>query len=162
MQTETTLPAQPDLFDQQDLLQYQDATLGQRFFNLLIDNLLMQYGLSYATGMLVGYAIVSFFSPLAEAIFEEGGRTNLLLLSYIIGVVNYICYYTFCENIFKGYTLGKLITGTRAIRQDGQELTFKDALLRSLSRIVPFETFSAFGRQPWHDSWTKTMVIKSR
>jgi hypothetical protein len=59
--------------------------------------------------------------------------------------------------------LGKLITGTRAIREDGVELNFKDAFLRSLSRLVPFEPFSIWsGNGIWHDSWTKTMVIKSR
>ena len=66
------------------------------------------------------------------------------------------------EKLFKGYTVGKLITGTRAIREDGKELTFKNAILRSLSRMVPFEPFSAFGGSPWHDRWTKTRVIKSR
>jgi hypothetical protein len=32
---------------------------------------------------------------------------------------------------------------------------------RSLCRLVPFEPLSGFG-YPWHDRWTKTMVIKSR
>jgi uncharacterized RDD family membrane protein YckC len=86
----------------------------------------------------------------------------LLLILYLVGILNYLLYYTFCEKVFKGYTLGKLITGTRAIRDDGNELTFKDAILRSLSRLVPFEALSAFGYSPWHDSWTKTTVIKSR
>jgi len=66
-----------------------------------------------------------------------------------------------CEKAFKGRTLGKVISGTRAIRNDGGELTLKDALLRSLSRLVPFEVFSGFGT-PWHDSWTNTQVIKAR
>ncbi|MBK6634385.1 MAG: hypothetical protein IPG38_08770 [Chitinophagaceae bacterium] len=55
-----------------------------------------------------------------------------------------------------------MVTGTRAIRQDGNELTFKDALLRSLCRLVPFEVFSGFNILTWHDSWTETMVIKAR
>jgi hypothetical protein len=40
-------------------------------------------------------------------------------------------------------------------------LTFKDALLRSLCRLIPFEVFSGFG-VPWHDSLTNTMVVKKR
>jgi uncharacterized RDD family membrane protein YckC len=76
--------------------------------------------------------------------------------------LNYIVYYTLCEKLLKGYTLGKLITGTRAIRQDGGELTFRNALLRSLSRCVPFEVFSGFNTLTWHDSWTDTKVIKAR
>jgi uncharacterized RDD family membrane protein YckC len=64
--------------------------------------------------------------------------------------------------LFRGYTLGKFITGTRAIRDDDDELTFKDALLRSLCRIVPLEVFSALAGFPWHDRWTKTKVVKTR
>ena len=83
-------------------------------------------------------------------------------MAYIVGIFNYIIYYTICEKAFRGYTLGKLLSGTRAIRNDGAELTFKDAILRSLSRIVPFEVLSALAGRPWHDSWTDTTVVKTR
>ena len=86
----------------------------------------------------------------------------MIMATYLIAILNYLFYYTLCEKLFRGYTLGKLITGTRAVKENGQELSFTDAILRSLSRMVPFEAFSAFGGHPWHDRWTKTMVIKSR
>jgi uncharacterized RDD family membrane protein YckC len=68
------------------------------------------------------------------------------------------------EAIFKGKSLGKLITGTRAVKEDGTLLTTKDALLRGLSRMVPFEAFSALGSPsyPWHDKWSKTFVIDEK
>ncbi|MBS1653790.1 MAG: RDD family protein [Bacteroidetes bacterium] len=97
-----------------------------------------------------------------RSLIESGSESgSMILLGYIIMIFNYIVYYTFCEKVFKGHTLGKLITGTRAIREDGEELTFKDAILRTLSRLVPFEPFTGFGT-PWHDSWTKTRVVKTR
>ncbi len=46
------------------------------------------------------------------------------------------------ESFTGGKTPGKYITGTRAINDDGTRISFKTALLRSLSRIVPFEVFS--------------------
>jgi uncharacterized RDD family membrane protein YckC len=64
--------------------------------------------------------------------------------------------------LFGGRTLGKLITGSKAVREDGTSLTWKDACLRSLSRMVPFEPFSALGGAPWHDRWTKTTVVRTR
>lgn len=162
MQTEnSTSETNQDIFSQEDLFQYQEATKGQRFLNYLIDNLLMQYGLSYVTGTIVGYLLALAAPGFAQNISLDPEGAGIILLGVIIAYFNYIIYYTFCEKIFRGYTLGKLITGTRAIRNDGQELTFKDALLRSLSRIVPFEALSGFG-YPWHDQWTKTMVIKTR
>ncbi len=67
-------------------------------------------------------------------------------MAYILVLLNYLLYYTVCEKAFKGYTLGKLVSGTRAIRDDGGELTLKDAFLRSASRLVPLEFLSGFGR----------------
>jgi uncharacterized RDD family membrane protein YckC len=155
-----TSPYSENLFDDHD--QYVDATQGQRFLNWLIDNLLMRYGLSYITGTGVGYLLGTFFPDYITRVIESGDQFDLYFLAYLVGIFNYLLYYTICEKAFKGYTLGKLITGTRSIRNDGSELTFKDALLRTLSRIVPFEVLSALGRRPWHDSWTNTRVIKSR
>jgi uncharacterized RDD family membrane protein YckC len=64
------------------------------------------------------------------------------------------------RGITKGRSLGKWITGTVAVRLDGNTINWKDAFLRSLSRIVPFEPFSALGYAPWHDKWTETTVVK--
>lgn len=162
-ETNYTPPIQSELSDQLiSEIQLVPATTGQRFLNYLIDNLLLQYGLSLLTGMAVG-TLLAVLSP--DYMFELSQSDDtwaLLPFAYCVVIVNYVVYYTICEKAFKGYTLGKLITGTRAIREDGNELTFKNALLRSLSRLVPFEVFSAFGGYPWHDSWTKTRVIKSR
>ena len=157
-----TAPYSESIFE--DHVQYEEASQGQRFLNWLIDNLLMRFGLSYLTGNLVVYILETFFPNYVLSIIERGGENSLdlLLITYLVAIFNYLFYYTICEKAFKGYTLGKLLTGTRAIRTDGLELTFKDAFLRSASRLVPFEAFSGLGRRPWHDSWTKTTVIKSR
>lgn len=154
---------QHDLFTEKEIFDYQQASVGQRFLNYLIDGLLMQYGLSFLTGMLIGQ-IVLFISP--ETAYEwfvvRNDSIDIIASFYLVSILNFLVYYTICEKAFKGRTLGKLITGTRAIREDGQELSFKNALLRTLARIVPFEAFSAFGGYPWHDKWTDTMVIKTR
>ncbi len=150
---------QSNLFDSH--IEYVQASQGIRFLNFLIDNLFMQYGLGYLTGYMLGYLLLIIAPDFLASISDEGAL-SFLLLSVIIGYFNYIVYYTFCEFAFKGYTLGKLITRTKAIRDDGNPLTFRDAILRSLSRIVPFEPFSALGGSLWHDRWTKTTVIKVR
>lgn len=160
-----------EIIEKQDFLaehdethvEYVYATQGQRFVNWLIDNLLMRFGLSWLTGMGVGYILGLLAPEFMQRLIYEGERSvDLLLLAYLIGIVNYLLYYTLCEKLFKGYTLGKLISGTRAIRQDGGELTVRNAFLRSLSRLVPFEVFSGFGTLTWHDQWTDTMVVKAR
>ena len=142
-------------------IQFVPATRAQRSLNFFIDNLLMRFGLSFLTGAGVGVLLALLFPEYMLRLSESPESFDLLLFAYLIWIVNTLLYYTICEKGFKGYTLGKLITGTRAVRNDSNELTFKDALLRSLCRLVPFEWLSGFG-YPWHDSWTKTMVIKSR
>lgn len=164
MNTETNIAEyNPDIFNEDDAYRFEDASTTQRFFNLLIDGVLIRYGLSFLTGMLLASFLLAVSPETAYKLFgQERYSIEVILGLYLLAILNYTIYYTFCEKFFRGYTLGKLITGTRAIREDGKELTFRNALLRSLSRMVPFEPFSAFGGYPWHDTWTKTKVIKSR
>lgn len=158
----TPTPEQTGLTgDLESLIKFEPATTGQRFLNWLVDILLMRFGLDYLTGTLLGYLLAALAPDYTRELIYGGNQFDLIVIAYFLLIIDYLLYYTICEKAFKGYTVGKLLTGTRAIRQDGAELTFKDALLRSLSRMVPFEPFSAFGT-PWHDSWTKTMVIRSR
>jgi uncharacterized RDD family membrane protein YckC len=151
---------QQHLFDSH--VQYTEASQGSRFLNFLIDNLFMRFVLSYATGYAFGYLLLAIAPDFLMSLAYEERGWRYFLLTLLLGYFNYVIYYTFCEAAFKGYTLGKLITGTKAIRNDGEPLTFKDVLLRSLSRIVPFEVFSGLGQRPWHDTWTKTTVVKAR
>jgi uncharacterized RDD family membrane protein YckC len=148
-----------DLFH--DHVEYITASQGQRFLNWLIDNILLRLVLTYITGEMFGRLLYNIAPEYTIRVFTEEGF-EAYLISYVFVIFHYIFYYSICEAAFKGRTLGKLITGSRAIRMDGQDLTFKDTLLRSLSRMVPFEVFSGLGSRPWHDSWTKTIVVKAR
>lgn len=145
-------------------MDYTEASTGQRFLNYLIDALLMQYGLSFVTGYILARILLAISPQTAYDLFVlKSNSADVILSYYLLAIINYLIYYTFCEKLFKGYTLGKLITGTRAIREDGGELSLKNAFIRSISRLVPFEAFSIWGENGlWHDKWSKTMVIKSR
>jgi uncharacterized RDD family membrane protein YckC len=140
--------------------QYSHATQGQRFLNFFIDNVLMRLTLTYGTGFVLGKILMLLSPDLMLSIVNDNGRTGLYILAYLIILLNYLVYYTLCEKLFRGKTIGKFFTKTKALRNDGGELTFKDALLRSLCRLIPFEVFSGFG-VPWHDSITNTMVVKT-
>jgi uncharacterized RDD family membrane protein YckC len=140
--------------------QHSHATQGQRFLNFFIDNVLMRLTLTYGTGFVVGKILMALSPELMFRIINENSKMGLYILAYFIIIINYLVYYTLCEKLLRGQTIGKLFTRTKAIRTDGEELAFKDALLRSLCRLIPFETFSGFG-VPWHDSLTNTMVVKT-
>lgn len=84
----------------------------------------------------------------------------------LIGFAVTIAYYTLMEGT-TGTTIGKLLTGTLVVDEAGRRISFLQASLRSLSRVVPFEAFSvlfADDEDPrgWHDRWPKTRVVRSR
>lgn len=152
---------QEDLLAEENnpFFEYNKASQGQRFLNFLIDNVIIRIALTYVTGLGLGY-FLAFMTPGFAATLSENS-TSLYLISLMVVLLDYLFYYTLFESIFKGKTLGKLITGTKAVSLDGEDLSFKKAFLRSACRMIPLEAFSGFGT-PWHDSFTDTMVIKSR
>lgn len=151
--------------EQQDFLQpleeeiyYQRASAGTRFANYIIDVIIF-YVLAFIIGAVIGVAAVASRSSIDYDSSETAGAGAIF---YLIAFAIMVGYYTITEAAFKGRTIGKMITGTRAIMNDGSDITWKTAFLRSLSRLVPFEPFSAFGGYPWHDQWTNTQVVKAR
>jgi uncharacterized RDD family membrane protein YckC len=81
----------------------------------------------------------------------------------VFGLVMYVAYYVGFEGTF-GWTLAKLITGTRVVNDRGEKPALRRILGRSLARLVPFEPFSFFGSTPtgWHDRWSNTRVVSLR
>ena len=159
----TAIETEQHLFTEEDvLLQYEEASTGQRILNFIIDSLVIRFTLAYAVGAVLGLLFYAISEDFYRTVFFNENTSMTYLINYIVGSFIYIIYYTFCEKVFNGVTLGKLITGSKALSEEGHPLTFKQALLRSLSRVVPFETLSAIWGAPWHDTWTKTMVIKTR
>ena len=144
---------------EQDIL-LKPASLGVRFANLLIDTL-FYYGIM----LLIGVALAVIYESTGDDIqtsFLIREDIGAISLQYLLGFISYLGVFTILEGSAKGKTLGKLITGSRALKIDGGNLTWKNAFMRSLCRIVPFEAFSAFGGHPWHDRWTDTIVVKER
>ncbi len=132
----------------------QQASAGKRFANYLID--VVCWMAVIFVGSIVYYSIVGIDQS------GDGGSKDLML--QLIGTVSYIVLMALIEGLTRGKSLGKLITGTRVVNGDGSRISFKTALLRSLSRIVPFEPFSALGSPsyPWHDKWTHTYVVDEK
>jgi uncharacterized RDD family membrane protein YckC len=58
-------------------------------------------------------------------------------------------------------TIGKLITQTKVVLENGEKPSLETIIIRSLCRIIPFEPFSFFGNIPrgWHDTISKTYVV---
>lgn len=129
---------------------------GIRLVNYIIDIIAI-----YALLLILGFVFGAATALAADPTVDDGSWASDIQLLLLGGFLfSIILYYTLFEFAAKGRTLGKMATGTVALREDGSPLTFKDAFLRSLCRFIPFEFISALGFRPWHDSLTHTMVVK--
>lgn len=132
-----------------DANHYEVATSGWRFLNMVID--------------MAGYYLLVF---LVGTLIYATGQYRIIegMNDYLLGMALYLLYYV-PQEALGGVTIGKLITRTRVVREDGRPVTLRDSLVRTVVRLIPFEAFS-FLSQPrprgWHDSWSKTKVISLR
>lgn len=150
---------EPSIFDTlEEEVVHQPASQAKRFGNYFIDTLIVvsviKFALFFAFGIFYYYA---FDEQLIDLLPLEGSL-KMRLLEYALSAFVILIYYTIIEKVTNGRSIGKYITKTIVAREDKLELTWKDTLLRSLSRIVPFDPLSAIGGYPWHDKWTKTLV----
>lgn len=143
---------------QQDFLSHETnlemASSGKRFGNYIIDMI------SFYIVFIVVFFLIAILNPgVADYVDDDSPAADLLLR--LVGMVFYGLYMGLVEGIFKGKTLGKLITGTRAVNEDGTPLSFATAFQRGFIRIIPFNPFSALGSPcyPWQDKWTHTYVV---
>ena len=125
------------------------ASTGKRFANYIIDRVFF-----YVFLYLFSYALLSIDYDLSSVI-NNNSFFGLLMVSIFYGL-----YMGLMELIFKGRSPGKFITGTIAVNHDGSRISEKTAVLRGLTRLVPFNAFSALSDgYPWHDQWNKTYVV---
>ena len=86
-----------------------------------------------------------------------------LPMTMLVNVVVFLAYYIGME-VSAGKTVGKYVTGTQVITEDGELPSAGTVVIRTLCRMIPFEAFSFFGSTPrgWHDKLSKTRVVKTR
>ncbi|MEJ0106529.1 MAG: RDD family protein [Bacteroidota bacterium] len=149
-------PEEQHLFDDNKYHLVQ-ASGGKRFLNYIIDRIVFYvlfYFLTLALALLNVNIVLTLNPDTASFVF----------FSLLLYVFLYALFMGLTEFALKGKTIGKFLTGTRAVKEDGSYLEIKDALLRGFCRIIPFNIFSALGNTcyPWHDSLPKTYVIDER
>ncbi len=132
------------------------ANRGQRFLNFIID---------YVVQIVIGAVIGVVIALLAEftgnyMLYDIVVESNNRLTDYLLGFIILILYYLTIETL-TARSLGKYITQTKIVLEDGSQPKFTDILKRSFSRLIPFEQFSFFGEDArgWHDTISDTYVI---
>lgn len=136
-------------------IKFRKSSRNKRFLNNLID-FIVYFLLFLALSAMFGAGLG--FSGNLEVLEDENTVT---IFSYLLSYFTIFLYYSVFEYYSKGKTLGKYITKSRALREDGSVMNFSECALRSVCRFIPFDRLSFLGsNRGWHDRFSKTMVVE--
>lgn len=115
-------------------------------------------------------AIVFVVAIIAALVGGDGASKWIAGMGFwqeqLLGIGMFLAYYIVMEGLF-GLTIGKWITGTRVVDERGGPPTWRQVVLRSLARLIPFEAFSLLFSEDgvargWHDRLPRTRVVMRR
>ncbi|MBP6798012.1 MAG: RDD family protein [Luteimonas sp.] len=142
-------------------LPIEPAGRWRRLFNFIID---------YAVSWLLTLVIVVAYVMVRWEMGDEEVLASLdqpnFFRDYALGVLVMLAYYLPMEGLF-GLTIGKAVTGTRVVNEQGGRPSWKQVAGRTLARLIPFEPLSLLfstddQRRGWHDSLPRTWVVRRR
>ena len=121
------------------------ANYLQRIINFLID---------FVAVITIAYVIMTILDILNFIDKRNSGLIILFLVAF--------CYFFLLE-LYIQKTLGKFITKTIVLKENGEKPTLSDLLIRSLCRFIPFDPLSFLYAQytpkGFHDTLSKTIVV---
>ncbi|MCK8522992.1 hypothetical protein M0D21_15550 [Aquimarina sp. D1M17] len=138
---------QENVLEGEGKLPYVNASKYKRFLHLIIDSFLLM-GLTFNAFRILPR---DFLNGMLSLFGDRYALTILFIFSAI-------AYYVFFETIFKR-TPAKYLTQTFVTGTEKAVVTSDLILGRSLSRKIPFNTFSFLGTTGWHDSISNTKVV---
>src|ERR1043166_682986 len=89
------------------------ASTGQRLLNYVIDVI---------SFIVIFYLAIVIYIAAGGTITESDPYSGPDILFRVFVTFLFAIYYFLSEMLFKGRTIGKLITGTRAVNEDGTEM----------------------------------------
>ncbi len=134
------------------------ASQGQRFGNYIFD-LIIRLILLFA----VEETLVLIFNQFEIYAVEDFLYNTNKLEDYLYGIIFTLIYYI-PQEILLSRSIGKYITGTIVVLEDGTKPDAATILKRSLCRLIPFNEFSFLGgyARGWHDSLSYTYVVNKK
>lgn len=147
METTTYVELSPTMFVQ----------WHKRLLTLVID-IAMLCVIVIILGVIAGILALMGYDGFALWFDEMDGLTDRVFTITIFVV------YLFTMELLTQRTVGKYITGTMVVSEDGSKPEPRSIMIRALCRIISFEAFSFLGSYPrgWHDSASGTYVVDAK
>lgn len=137
------------------------ASKSNRFTNYIVDVIFfVAIFFSFVFLLTYFYYATAEDTTAVDAYLNKEEEINPFLDRLVTSIVVALVYFLM-EFLTKGRSIGKYITKTKVVKEDGSLPTALDYLKRSFSRIIPFEAFSFLGADArgWHDTISKTYVV---
>ena len=134
------------------------ASSGSRFLNYILDVtffIILFLFVVVILGLIIGLFELTSFGLWLDNMGDLGWN--------VIGVAILMFYYSTTEALF-GRSLGKFITGTVVVDENGEKPDFGTIFKRNLCRLIPFDAFSFLGGsgRGWHDTISDTYVVNKK
>ncbi len=131
------------------------ASKGQRLLNFIIDLFII-----YVIEISIGTTII-IIGDLTKSDTASNWVSSLSVVeSFFFGLVILFFYYLITEMYFSR-TFGKYFTKTMVVKHEGSRPNMKSIIVRTISRLIPFEPFSFLtADRGWHDTLSVTYVVK--
>jgi uncharacterized RDD family membrane protein YckC len=129
------------------ILEKNHASNMKRFVNLLIDSVVLFIVIFICSFIL-------YFVRLSSIVQFLKGIPFAVFIGYFFYVI--LEYYT-------QQSIGKFITKTKVISENGEKPILRQILIRTLCRYIPFEALSFLDYPPigMHDEYSKTRVVNT-
>jgi uncharacterized RDD family membrane protein YckC len=116
-------------------LEFQTANVGSRILAFLIDLLVV------GTGIAVGVTAVALAVNASGAVLPDW----LVIAMFLVLLPGWwFGYFTACESLWRGRTLGKAALGLRVVTREGAPVRFRHAAIRTLLGTVDFALGGGF------------------
>ncbi|KRB54305.1 RDD family protein [Flavobacterium sp. Root186] len=132
------------------------ASNGSRFINYILDIVIILVLIFFISLMI---AFLANFMGWNDLLYWLGNLSDLE--GQLVFVVISIFYYSLSEGLF-GRSIGKFVTGTVVVDENGEKPSFGTIFKRTLCRLIPFDGFSFLGSRGWHDSISDTYVVNKK
>lgn len=131
------------------------ASTGSRILNNIIDTIvfyLIFIFLFFIIGLIVEIIANDQANEFVNKLVENSMFIPIFILFFYFSVMEFLT----------GKSVGKAITRTTVVLENGEKPNYKTIAIRTVSRFVPFEWISFLGTpsRGWHDSWSNTYVVR--